>query len=174
MQLLSLLTMSSILFTGVTHGLSTVNKKLCMTNSDPNKCSVTVVRNDKRPPPPAANGGGDMENLLMIFDNECNTIIANPDDCHADGGDNDNCQVTIPEGVDSYTADVEGMSTQVVIDGSGDGDDLSNAVPLFTVHWGKYTVNDHQDSRDSCTCAHSPHDQVVGEACSCWITCGDV
>lgn len=173
MQLLSLLGLSSVLFTGLTQARSTSNDKLCQVNDDPNKCTVTVVRNDKHSPPPGLNGAGEQSTWVYVLDNECNSIIDSTD-CTDEGEDTPICKITVPEDSDSITVPVKGMDTEVVVDGTGDGDDLQGYTPLFVLHWGKYTTNDHENNDEPCTCAQSNHGLTKAEACSCWITAGDV
>lgn len=173
MHLLAFVSLSTLIFTGVTQSKSTSNDKICQVNSDPNTCTVTVVFQDIHAPPPGNNGAGELSTFAYVLDHECNSII-DSEDCSDDSGDTQLCKQDIPKEDDTATLPVKGTDNTVFVDGSGDGEKLHNYTPIFTVNFGSNpSVNDHEDSGDPCTCAQSVSGLTKAQVCSCWVDCSN-
>lgn len=169
MHLLSLLTLSSLIVTGLAQ--DTENEKICVVNEDPSICTVTVVRRKDHVMPGVPDTVD--ESWAYVLDNECNSIL-DSSDCNSDGEIGTICKQNIGEEDTSAELSALDKGSSFYLEDAGDGEGLTATTPIFTLTYGDgEPISDEEGNDDSCTCAQSVHPVVDDQVCSCWITCSD-
>ncbi|RJE18336.1 hypothetical protein PHISCL_09325 [Aspergillus sclerotialis] len=170
--LLSLLSLSATIFTGLTQAASTDDKKICTISRDPNTCTLTVVsqlETDTTEETQTDNS------FVYVLNNECTSII-DSDDCNDDGL----CLLYINDAIDEVSVPVQGQESDLMITAKEAGETLhgdpgNGEAPIFSFQMGDYYSNDWEGNDDApCTCALSKHGSnpiVNAQVCSCRYPC---